>query len=46
MVDWAMGTFMAFLVQGMKLYGLCDGVLVEVWHGFLVVSDLDIVYGG
>ena len=30
----------------MKLYGLCDGVLVEVWHGFLVVSDLDIVYGG
>ena len=24
----------------MKLFGLCDGVLVEVWHGFLVVSDL------
>ena len=46
MVDWAMWTLMAFLVQGMKLFGLCDGVLVEVWQGFLVVSDLDTVYGG
>ena len=46
MVDWAMGTFMTFLVQGTKLFGFGDGVLVKVWHGFLVVSDLDTVYGG
>ena len=46
MVDWAMGTFMAFLVQGTKLFGFCDGVLVKVWHGFLVVGDLDTIYGG